>query len=411
MVCNSVCRFVTVVALASLLLHAGESTSLDQTLQPYLETFNLPALAAAVFKNGAIVAYGAVGTRRTGTQIPVRIDDRFHLGSDSKAFTSLLAGQWVEAGKLRWNSTLAEIFPELKSKMNAEFAQITLEQLLSHSSGLKDSPAFLDLIYRSYQQEGNMDEVRYWIVKQTAPQALAHARSSKFDYSNLGYIIAGAMLERVGGKTWEELVQERIIEPLSLKSAGFGPQASLGKVDAPLGHVLVDNKPKAMLAGPNGDNPLILGPAGTMHMSVLDFAKWVAWHAAEGKQPPALVSTDTLKKLHTPVISTGVRENAPAGTPKTGGYALGWGQVTESWASAPAITHTGSNTMNLATAMFWPEKNFGFVMMTNISGTAADGALKKLAAELYKSFAEVPHRTAGLSGDGRLRKVRRNRNT
>ena len=73
---------------------------------------------------------------------------------------------------------------------------------------------------------------------------------------------------------------------LGLKSAGFGPQASLGKVEAPLGHLIVDGKSKAMLAGPNGDNPLIIGPAGTMHMSVLDFAKWVAWHAGEGKRPP-----------------------------------------------------------------------------------------------------------------------------
>jgi CubicO group peptidase (beta-lactamase class C family) len=124
------------------------------------------------------------------------------------------------------------------------------------------------------------------MVKETAPKPLDHPRGSKFDYSNLGYTIAGALLERIGGKSWEELVTERIIEPLELKSAGFGPQASLGKVDAPLGHLIEEGKTKAMLAGPNGDNPLILGPAGTMHMSVLDFAKWVAWQAGEGKRPP-----------------------------------------------------------------------------------------------------------------------------
>jgi hypothetical protein len=157
-------------------------------------------------------------------------------------------------------------------------------------------------------------------------------------------------------------------------------------VDAPLGHVLVDGKPKAMLAGPNGDNPLIIGPAGTMHMSVLDFAKWVAWNAGEGKRLPALVSQDIIKKLHTPVISTGVR--ASPGTPKTGGYALGWGQVTEDWAPAPVITHTGSNTMNLAIAMFWPDTDFGFVMMTNIAAAAADQALGKLSVELYKGFSK-----------------------
>jgi CubicO group peptidase (beta-lactamase class C family) len=200
---------------------------------------------------------GVAGTRRAGKDIPVRIDDRFHLGSDSEAFTSLLAALFVEEGK---------------------------------------------------------------------------------------------------------------------------------PVDAPLGHVIEEGKPKAILAGPNGDNPLILGPAGTMHMSVLDFAKWVAWQAGEGRRPPALVSPDTVKRLHTPVIDTGVRENAPPGTPKTGGYALGWGQVTEDWAPEPAVTHTGSNTMNLALAMFWPETDFGFVIVTNSAGTRADEALRKLAVTLCQEF-------------------------
>jgi CubicO group peptidase (beta-lactamase class C family) len=367
-------------------IHAAEPRSLNGTLEPYLKEFHLPALAAAVFKEGGIMASGAVGTRRFGQDIPVTIDDRFHLGSDSKAFTSLLAGQFIGEGKLRWDSTLAEVFPELKERMDAEFAKITVEQLLSHSSGLKDEPALIDLINRSYQKDGNMDEVRYWMVEEIAPKPLDHARGSKFDYCNLGYVIAGAVLEKIGQKTWEELVTERVIEPLELKSAGFGPQASLGRVDATLGHAIVDGKPKAMLPGPNGDNPLILGPAGTMHMSVLDFAKWVAWHAGKGKRPPALVSAETVKKLHTPIISTGLRANAPAGTPQTGGYALGWGRVTVDWASEPVITHTGSNTLNLALAMFWPEKDFGFVMMTNIGGQGADEAFKKLAPELYRSF-------------------------
>jgi CubicO group peptidase (beta-lactamase class C family) len=269
--------------------------------------------------------------------------------------------------------------------MNAEFAKVTLEQLLSHSSGLSDK-SITDLINRSYLQEGNMDEVRYWMVKQLASEPLDHARGSKFDYSNLGFVVAGAMLERVGHATWEELVQTRIFVPMDLETAGFGPQASLGKVDAPLGHVLVDGKATAMLPGPNGDNPLIIGPAGTIHMSVLDFAKWVAWNAGEGKRGPSLVSAQTLKKMHTPVISTGSREGAAPGTPKTGGYALGWGSIQESWATAPSVTHTGSNTMNLATAMFWPGTDFGFVMMTNIGGKSSDEALKKLAAALYEKY-------------------------
>ena len=164
---NSLRNFVTVSVLASSTLYAGEPESLDKTLEPYLKGFGLPAIAAAVFKEGMVIASGVAGTRRAGQDIPVGLEDRFHLGSDTKAFTSLLAGQFVEEGKLRWDSTLAEIFPELRDKMDAEFAKITLEELLSHSSGLAaDGPETVDLIMRAYMQDGNMDEMRYWLVKQ-----------------------------------------------------------------------------------------------------------------------------------------------------------------------------------------------------------------------------------------------------
>jgi CubicO group peptidase (beta-lactamase class C family) len=377
---------ILVMMVLALPMWGAGPQSLDPLLTPYLEEFGLPAIAAAVFQNGSIVAAGAVGTRRAGTHNPVTIHDKFHIGSDSKAITATIAGQFVEEGKLRWDSTPADVFPELKPGMNPEFAKIRLDQLLSHSSGLSDK-GLGDLMERSFQQEGNMNDVRYWMVKETAGKELDHPRGSRFDYCNLCYVIAGAMLERTGKTTWEELVEARIFRPLDLKTAGFGPQASLGLVDQPLGHRIVNGKPEGMLAGPNGDNPIILGPAGTIHMSVLDFAKWVAWNAGEGKRGPALVSAETLKKLHTPFVSTGERKDAAPGTPKTGGYALGWGSVQESWASAPSVTHTGSNQINLATAMFWPGTDFGFVMMTNVGGKPADGALRKLAEQLYKQYA------------------------
>jgi hypothetical protein len=89
-------------------------------------------------------------------------------------------------------------------------------------------------------------------------------------------------------------------------------------------------------------------------MSVMEFAEG-SWNAGEGKRPPNL---ETLKKLHTPIVDTGVRKDAPPGTPKTGKYGLGWGQVKFDWAAEPVITHTGSNQLNLAVAMFWPKTEF-----------------------------------------------------
>jgi CubicO group peptidase (beta-lactamase class C family) len=362
-------------------------TSLDSVLRPYLVRYDLPAVAAAVFRDGKVLSAGAVGTRKKGEEIPVTVNDRFHLGSDTKAMTALLAAMMVEEGKLRWNSTVAEVFPELKEKMNMGLRDVTLEQLLSHTSGIpSDNEDFGNLISESLSQEGNLDELRYWLVEQWSKLPLQTKPGTKFAYSNMGYTMVGAMIERVGGKTWDELITERVFIPLNLRTAGLGNQASLGKIDAPLGHSEVAGKVKAFLSGPNGDNPPIVGPAGIAHMSILDFALWAGWNVGEGKREPNLVRPDTMRKLHTPVITMQEKKDAAPGTPSRGRYALGWGELTLDWAPRPLIYHGGSNDKNLAHIWLDTKSDSAMVTATNIGGQKATEALMALASELYGTF-------------------------
>jgi CubicO group peptidase (beta-lactamase class C family) len=362
---------------------------LDPVLQPYLEKYGLPALAAAGVLNGQITAAGAVGMRRAGTQSPVSLEDRFHIGSDTKAMTALVAAMLVEAGKLRWDSTVADIFPELSGTTDAALKPVTLEQLLSHTSGIpSDNETHEKLLLQSYAQgELNLDELRYWLVKELVQQPLKSVPGAQFAYANMGYVLAGAMLERVGGASWEELIATRVFDPLGLKTAGFGPQSSLGRLDAPLGHkAQPDGTLKPMLAGPNGDNPLVLGPAGTAHLSILDFAAWAGWNAGEGRREPALVRPETLRKLHTPVIDMPPRPDAKPGTPSRGGYGLGWGNMMMPFTPEPFVFHGGSNELNLAYIMLQPKNDLAMVMTANVAGAAADKALIALAEDLYQRF-------------------------
>ena len=366
----------------------AQPESLNSQLQPYLQRYNLPALAAAVVKEGRIVAAGAVGTRRADADIPVTINDRIHLGSDTKAMTALLAAMAVEQGLMRWDSTPGQVFPELTGQMDPGFRDITLEKILSHTSGLPgDSEKLIDAILIAQVQEGNLDELRYGLISQICKEPLAYKPGAKFQYSNLGYILAGAMIERGFGSTWEELVSQRVFDPLELTSAGLGPQSSLGRTDAPLGHVMVDGKLKPLLAGPFGDVPVLLGPAGIAHMSILDFARWAGWNAGQGRRGPALVSADTLKKMHTPVIHMPTSKEPVPGRPSGGGYGLGWGQLQVSWAPEPLIYHGGSNTKNLAHIWLDPKRDLAIVTATNVAGQAADEALFNLAPQLYQKFA------------------------
>jgi CubicO group peptidase (beta-lactamase class C family) len=383
-----ICTVVVATVLVGATGPVRAQASLDAVLEPYLARYELPALAAAAVVDGKVVAAGAVGTRRTGAKLPVTINDRFHLGSDTKAMTALLAAVFVESGKLRWDSTLADILPDLIEKGDRALSRVTLEQFLSHTSGIPgDNDAVVELVDKAMLREGNLDEARSWLVGQWGKRPLESKPGTRFTYANMNYVIAGAMIERVGGKSWEELITERVFAPLGLRSAGLGPQARLGKIDAPLGHKVIEGKTKAFLAGPSGDNPLVLGPAGTAHMSVLDFARWAGWNAGLGKRGPMLVKPETLRKLHTPVIEMPGKKDAAPGTPSRGKYGLGWGEVPVDWAPRPLGFHGGSNEMNLAHIWLDPRRDFAMVVMTNIGGAKADKALFALAPELYAKFA------------------------
>lgn len=369
---------------------AAAPAGLEATLRPMLAQYGLPALAAAVTRGGRVMAAGAVGTRRAGTKTPVQVTDRFHIGSDTKAMTALLAAILVERGKLRWDTTVAEAFPDMTDGMDKGLAGVTLTQLLSHTSGIpSDNDAFADLLGKSLALDGkNLDELRAWLVHEWRTQPLVSKPGTTFAYSNLGYTMAGAMAERAGGATWEELIVANVFDPLRLRSGGFGPQASMGHVDAPLGHIIrPDGSLKPMLAGPGGDNPAIIGPAGTVHLSILDFAAWAAWNTAEGRHGARLVAPAALRKLHTPVIDLPPRPGAAPGTPGAGSYAMGWGLVTVPWAGERLLTHSGSNTMNLAMAWLQPSRDFAMVVATNVGGTKADEALKSLSETLYRRYA------------------------
>ncbi|MGG5821739.1 serine hydrolase domain-containing protein [Falsiroseomonas sp. HW251] len=378
-------------ASAQQLVQGPLAAPLEPLLEPIRAAHGLPALAAAVVRDGRIVAAGATGTRRAGASIPVTREDRFHLGSDTKAMTATLAATEVEAGRIGWETTLGSLFPDV-APMDGGLAGVTLVQFLSHASGLPpDDQSFVTLMLAAYSAGSddslNLDEMRLWMLREWAKRPLAAAPGTPWAYANMNYILAACMIERVTRRTWEELVAERIFAPLGLSSAGFGPQSSPGLVDAPLPHFRrADGSLKPMLAGPNADVPAPVGPAGNVHLSILDFAAWASWNAGEGRRGPAIIRPETLKLLHTPRIAIPPRPGDAPGVPGEGGYAMGWGVVRQGYSTEPFVTHTGSNGMNRAVAYLQPALDFAMVLATNCSDAPADEAHGQAAVALYRRF-------------------------
>ena len=344
------------------LIAPGQALAQGQPLADELEKvrvqYGLPAIAAAVVKDGTIVASGVAGVRVHGTTIAATIGDRFHLGSDTKAMTATLAGMFVEEGKLKWTSTIGEVLGADVPGINPKLAAVTLEQLLSHTSGIpSDTEEIAKLYYNTDAFQYNLQPLRLRVLSAWKDHAPATEPGTAFHYANLGYLIAGAMIEKAAGDPWESLITKRIFEPLGLQTAGLGPQATTGKIDAPVGHQIgEDGKILPMLWSDAADVPQVMGPAGSAHMSVLDFARWAAWNAAEGRREPHIVKSETLKDLHRPRVKTGPLPGSKPGTPLEGEYALGWGVIKFEWTPTPVLEHNGSNSMNLAKILIDPNQ-------------------------------------------------------
>src|ERR1035441_9720162 len=136
------------------------------------------------------------------------------------------------------------------------------------------------------------------VVKDERSKAPSHNPGTHYEYSNLGYAIAGAITEKITGKSWEQAMRDEVFGPLGMKSVGFGGTGTPGHVDQPWGHYK-DGQP-VFGNGPSVDNPPVLSPAGRVHCTIQDWARFIADQLRGARGEPALLKAESYKTLHTP---------------------------------------------------------------------------------------------------------------
>lgn len=360
------------LGLAALLLCAAPATASESPLDAIRIKHGLPALSRALILDGSIEIESS-GFRKTGDDARVRRQDRFHLGSCTKAMTATLAAIFVEREALRWDEPLAELLPSMK--LHPAFEKVTLEMLLAHRSGLAgDVPAFDGGKLWAKLWEPGLDpsEGRRLLAEKMLGAAPDSAPGSRYEYSNANYIIVGAVLERVSGLSWEAVIQKELFLPLKMR-CGFGPAADpRARVpDQPWGHVR-----KGEVWSPvHGDNPPPVGPAGTVHCSLADWSKFARLHLDGGAgRPTVLLGPKSFAKLHA----------AYPGQEYTYG---GWLRLSRPWAgkSGAALMHMGSNTMNTAVIWLAPERGLGVLAAANAAGEGASRAVDEGVGTLIEA--------------------------
>lgn len=316
----------------------------ETVLDSLRHALDFPALAGAIMTDTGIVEAAAVGCRRYGGAENVTINDEFHLGSCGKSFTAVLIGLLVDEGKLTWSTTLPQIFPEYAETMRPEYRDVTIRDLLSHAAGFIRDP---NLTVDAATPREQRIQVVAWAVRQ--PPAVPRGTEL---YSNLGFMIAGAITEKLADSSYEDLIMKRVVQPLRLSTAGFGTMGTEGLEDQPLQHTSNHAPVEATSDAHLQD---IYNPAGGLYMSVGDWARYCRWVLAceNGRA--------TLLRQATASMITSIAVPAQGG----GGYALGWGVEINAWAGGKTLVHTGSNGYNYSEVVLAPNRRFGIVVMTN----------------------------------------------
>lgn len=361
----------------ALKVHAG--ASLANLMTEHRKEKKLVGLAATVIVDGQVVATAADGKRMSGSGVPIEIDDRWHLGSITKSITATMIARLVESGKMQWTDTVGERFPD--ASIHEDWKPVTLHQLLTHTSGAPANFSFLVMLQRPALGP-ECTQARREAVMAVIAEKPAHPPGEKFAYSNVGYTIAGAMVEMATGESWEDLVKREVFEPLGITGAGFGPPKSQSKtLDQPRGHRTVLGWKFGV--SDDEDNTPIIGPAGTVHMTLSDVSKYLTEHLRGELGAGKLLTAETYKRLHTPALND---------------YACGW-VVKEPTYEIPHTMywHNGSNTMWYALVVLIPGKNMAVAVTSN------DGDMKQAESAAWE-VVEAIAKQFDIEGDAARRK-------
>jgi len=351
---------------------------LSEQLGAYAKANDIPAIAALALRGNEIIARGITGVRKRGEAEKASFDDQFHLGSCTKAMTATLAAMLVEEKKLKWNTRLFDVFPELEKVSHPDWKDETLSALLLNRGGM---PAELNeggLWDRLWLEKGPALEQRHILLEGVLKHRPVSQPGTTFLYANANFAVAGAMEETVGGKPWEELMTEKLFKPLGMSSAGFGPPGSASALDQPRGH-----NEKGDPVGLTGfaDNPESISPAGRVHCSISDWSKFIAFHLAGARAVRGL-APDTGTKLLSKE-SFEMLQTSPEGPDS--GYAMGWNVAKRPW-GGNVLSHAGSNTMWYCVVWIAPEKNVAFLACCNQGGPKAQLACDAVVTMMSKQI-------------------------
>jgi len=351
-------RSLIVLGLVSVLLVSAEANAQKGKLKGFdafatsvMKEWKVPGMAVAVVEDGQVILAKGYGYRDLENKQPVTSKTLFAIGSVTKSMTVTILGMLSDEGKIDWDQPVQEILPEFRLHDEVATRQMTPRDLVTHRSGLPRH----DLMWygAAFTREELFNRLRY-----IEP---SHPFRSTFQYQNLMFMTAGYLAGHVAGTTWEDLIREKIFQPLDMTRSNFSVDGMQKSDDFALPYaVLEDNVIKIPYR--NIDE---IGPAGSVNSCVEEMIRYVNLHLNKGKHGDEQLLSETMaQQMQTPQMPM-------AGTiryEELGHNSYGMGLFITTYHGHVLIHHGGGIDGFISLLSFMPQKKIGAMILTNMSG-------------------------------------------
>ncbi len=354
------------------------SEEIDALVARALDVFQVPGMAVGVIKDGVVIHAKGYGVLQVGKA--QRIDEKtlFGIASNGKAFTAAALALLVDDGVLAWDDSVVDHLPQFQMFDPWVTREIQVRDLLIHNSGLPLGAGDLMLFpSEGFTREEIMHNLRY----------LRPATSfrSEYAYDNLLYIVAGELIAAVSGNSYEDFIDERVLEPLGMHDCGANLSrfVDYGNVAKP--HVVIDGRSTVVESTVEFGQQTVSAAAGGIVCGIESYLKWHDMHLRNGERSDG--STFLSKEQHAELTSAHMIMNEEISLPGKfygsvfNGYGLGW--IVSDHNGYKKVWHTGADIGMVSANALFPELNVGIAVFTNQQSVGARLAVFSRLQEIF----------------------------
>lgn len=367
-------------SLAAAQSPAASSASFDAYVERVIKTFDVPGVSVAIVKDGRVVLAKGYGVRTLGKPDRVDADTRFGIASNTKAFTATAIAMLVEQGMLEWDAPVIRYLPDFALYDPYVTRELTVRDLLVHRSGLGLGAG--DLLWWPASTYDRAEVVRR--LRFIKP---ATSFRSAYAYDNVLYQVAGQVIEKVSGMSWEEFVRTKILAPVGMTGSTVSHADAARGGNVATTHAEVNGAVRVIA-------PMVsevTNPAGGINASAADMAKWMIVQMDSGRIAPATAgaperrlftpaSTRELWSIVTPIPVSGRAQPGFAHLrPNLFGYALGF--FVSDYRGTLQLQHSGGLPGYVSLVTMIPGQRLGVAVLTNQESSEAFNAITLRAVD------------------------------